>query len=209
MTVNPLKRKFVYNPNSLQDQCLELMCTIYYDYFEIYNKALPPLLKGKLIKMLLENDDEQWYFTEDYDICEVKDWFNISERDFIKLLYCDRETLLFDDDEPLNIKWYEDNRECYLCNPNAKQYTQSEYNLISCDDCGYNKIVGDITDYDTFIDTLFDPDNWCRKCFVKPLFKFVESEDRCAVCDEIQERGCEYVDAKIEKQGYYMMYNNE
>jgi hypothetical protein len=209
MITNWLKRKLVDDPKSLQAQCLDLMCTMYYEHFKRYNETLPSTLKKRLITMLLENDDEKWFYTENYDVFETKDWFNISEKDFVRLLYCDRKTLMFDDETTLNIIWYENNRECRSCNPNAERYTESKSNLISCNECGYNKIIGDITDYDTFVDTLFDPNNWCSKCYVKPLFTFVECEDRCAVCDDIEKYGCEYVDASIKKQKFYMMYNNE
>ncbi|AUF81604.1 hypothetical protein ManeNPV_00077 [Malacosoma neustria nucleopolyhedrovirus] len=44
------KRKLIYNPSSLENQCIKLICKTYFYYYEEYNEWLPPMLKEKLIK---------------------------------------------------------------------------------------------------------------------------------------------------------------
>lgn len=168
----------IKSPNSLKNICITSLVNkeIYKNNFIKYNMILPSTIKNMLIQKLFNTDE---HTNENADV-NIVDWFQITEKQFINLLYIDRNSFYKNRSE---IIWKQINGQCCYCNDNYQTYYK--INTADCYDCGCScdTLTADCKEINSII---FNRRNWCNKCYVKPLFNILqETTVLCKRCNQI------------------------
>nr|AFS52008.1 DekiORF131 [Dendrolimus kikuchii nucleopolyhedrovirus] len=224
-SVDVVKRLFARSPRSLYSAAIRALVDS--EAFEaqfaniIINDALPAAIKRDVMRTLFDGDRTTNLIYEDY---EINKWPNITDQVLKNLLFCHRSSVYFNMDVDgrrfCEVVW---KKRCDACGQdcNNDDDRHNNYNppiyVSECGECGHD-IVHDHRRHprlsnEHLHEIVFNFDNWCQRCCVKPLFdiRWVDEADenydciRC-VLTEIY-HNTTYVDTLCDKYDIAFLYN--
>ncbi|AGR56809.1 HESP057 [Hemileuca sp. nucleopolyhedrovirus] len=190
MEIQRRRQKEKSNARFLKDLCVTnlLKCNHYRNNFIEYNRVLPDHLKEMLIRKLFENDMSENNVTKNTGSIP-NNWLNMSEKEFVELMYSNRQNCLYDADTLYDVVWIND-RMCASCDTSLRHNANGR-NLQSNDPIKKNnndnhnwrcRVLKNDLNTNTYKrsitrlsgknlnSVIFNITNWCEKCYTRPLF---------------------------------------
>lgn len=166
-------------PQSLKYQAMDnLMHHKEYVYNNFDN--IPFTLKKEMVEIVLEKDSI--YKQNDSPLYDT-DWTdaNLSLEQYFDVIY---SNVVFDCDCYYFVMWMQNNGVCRFCATDYQTYYRDDKRIYLCSeehDVESNWITAEEVE-----ELVFDINNWCSRCLIKPLFcvKF-EEELTCEMCQII------------------------
>ncbi|ANF29653.1 ORF-4 [Catopsilia pomona nucleopolyhedrovirus] len=169
-----LKQIFYKSPMYLKDLCFNKL--LENKNFVKYYNHLPQSIRRALIYNLM-NSDEYDNLENDINIDKITNWFDITFDQFVDILYCNKNVLFHNDDESVrrNLIWREKNGQCYDCNGGncLTYYKLTKAECAYCCDHVWCSTMS--VNCENLNNIIFNVNNWCNKCLVKPLFNILQN----------------------------------